>query len=74
MPLVARSVEEIIDSNLDEFIEWINFRPIKAGIPEWVRKAFPTRELDEITLLIEMLNEIIEWGVRPSCVSGFLAF
>ena len=56
-PLVARSVEDIIDANLEEYIEWINFRPIKAGIPEWVRKAFPTRELDEILLLIELLNE-----------------
>ena len=56
-PLVARSVEDIIDANLDEYLEWINFRPIKAGIPEWVRKAFPTRELDEISLLIELLNE-----------------
>lgn len=56
-PLVARSVEEIIDVSLDEYVEWINFRPIKAGIPEWVRKAFPTRELDEISLLIELLNE-----------------
>ena len=42
---------------MDEYVEWINFRPIKAGIPEWVRKAFPTRELDEISLLIELLNE-----------------
>lgn len=56
-PLVARSVEDIIDANIEEYIEWMNFRPIKAGIPEWVRKAFPTRELDEISLLIELLNE-----------------
>jgi len=56
-PLVARPVEDIVDANMDDFVEWINFRPIKAGIPEWVRKAFPTRELDEILLLIELLNE-----------------